>query len=269
MRLRGSVVLVTGASSGIGAELARAAASRGGELILVARGREKLETLAAELRSAGSEVDVRPADLADFSEVEALAAELIDSGRVPDVIVNNAGAGRWRAADENEPGESERQMSLPYLAAFELTRALLAPMIERGSGQIVNMTSAAAYFYFPGANGYGTARHAMRAFSEHLREDLRGTGIEVTLIVPAEVDSPYFDNNPGSRERIPRIGRVLGTASPAAVAERAIAAAERGRRVVHIPRRIAVFEFSARHFPRSTRALVTRTGWRRPAPGGG
>ena len=268
MKLRGRVALVTGASSGIGAELARAAAARGAELVLVARGREKLEALAGELRAGGSEVSVRPADLADAEEVAALAGELARAGNVPDVLINNAGAGRWRAVDENELGEAGRQMDLPYLAAFELTRALAPAMIERGSGQIVNMTSAAAYFYFPGANGYGTARWAMRAHTEHLREDLRGTGIEVTLIVPAEVDSPYFDHNPGSRERVPRIGRVLGTASPEHVAARAIAGAERGRRLVHIPRRLAVFEFSARHFPRSTRALVTRTGWRRAASAG-
>ena len=197
---------------------------------------------------------MRPADLADAEEVAALAGELVRAGNVPDVLINNAGAGRWRAVDENELGEAGRQMDLPYLAAFELTRALAPAMIERGSGQIVNMTSAAAYFYFPGANGYGTARWAMRAHTEHLREDLRGTGVEVTLIVPAEVDSPYFDHNPGSRERVPRIGRVLGTASPEHVAARAIAGAERGRRLVHIPRRLAVFEFSARHFPRSTRS---------------
>ena len=207
-----------------------------------------------------------PADLAALEEVEALGAELVSSGRVPDMLVNNAGAGRWRAVDENEPGESERQMALPYLAAFELTRELAPAMIERGSGRIVNMTSAAAYFSFPGANGYGTARWAMRAFSEHLREDLRGTGVGVTMIVPAEVDSPYFDHNPGSRERVPGIGRVLGLLDSRQVAERAIGGAERGRRVVHIPRRLAVFEFSARHFPRTTQALVTRTGWRRAGP---
>ena len=265
MKLRGTVVLITGASSGIGAEMARAAAARGAELILVERGREKLESLAAELREGGTEVTVRLADLAALEEVEALGAELVSSGRVPDMLVNNAGAGRWRAVDENEPGECERQMSLPYLAAFELTRELAPAMIERGSGRIVNMTSAAAYFSFPGANGYGTARWAMRAFSEHLREDLRGTGVGVTMIVPAEVDSPYFDHNPGSRERVPGIGKVLGLLDPRQVAERAIGGAERGRRVVHIPRRLAVFEFSARHFPRTTQALVTRTGWRRPA----
>lgn len=265
MELAGRVMLVTGASSGIGAEIARAGARRGAGLVLVARGREGLESLAAELRAKGSDVAVRAADLADPAEAGAVAAELIAAGRVPDVLVNNAGAGRWRAVDENEPGESVRQIAVPYLAAFELTRGLVGAMIERGSGHVANMTSAAAYFFFPGANGYGNARWAVRAFDGHLRQDLRGTGVGTTLIVPAEVDSPYFEHNPGSRERVPRIGRVLGRLEPEGVAEAAVRAIERGRRVVHIPRRLAAFEFTARHFPRTTQALVTRTGWRRPA----
>jgi short-subunit dehydrogenase len=138
-------------------------------------------------------------------------------------------------------------------------------MIARGSGQIANMTSGAALLSIPGANGYATARWAMRAFSGNLHEDLRGTGVGVTLICPAEVDSPYFDNNPGSHERVPRIGRVLGTLKPERVAAEAVRAIERERRVAYIPRRLGAFAFSARHFPRSTQALVTRTGWRRPA----
>ena len=119
------------------------------------------------------------------------------------------------------------------------------------------MTSAAAYFYFPGANGYGTARHAMRAFTEHLREDLRGTGVEVTLIVPAEVDSPYFDNNPGSRERVPGIGHVLGNLTPERVArgppERSPATAATCRS----PGAFGPSSSAPRHFPRTTQALVT------------
>ena len=258
-------MLVTGASSGIGAEIARAMARRGARLALVARGRERLEALAAELRTSGPDPIVRAADLASLEQVEALAAELLEGPGAPDVLVNNAGAGRWRAIDENEPGEARRQMDLPYLAAFELTRALVPAMISRGSGRIVNMTSAAAYFNFPGANGYATARWAMRAFSEHLREDLRGTGVGVTLVVPAEVDSPYFDNNPGSRERIPTVGRLIGELTPEQVGERVARATARERGLCLIPWRLRPFVFSARHFPRSTRALVTRTGWRRPA----
>jgi short-subunit dehydrogenase len=261
--LKDRLVLVTGASSGIGAEIARAMAERGARLVLVARGRERLAELATELRAVAPDPIVRPADLASLEEIETLAAELLEGPGAPDVLVNNAGAGRWRAVDENEPGEAQRQMDLPYLAAFELTRALAPAMIERGSGRIVNMTSAAAYFHFPGAAGYGSARWAMRAFSGHLREDLRGTGVGVTLVVPAEVESPYFDNNPGSRERVPGVGRVVGKVSAERVAERVRRAVERGRGSVFTPWRLRPMILLARHFPRSNQALVTRTGWKR------
>jgi short-subunit dehydrogenase len=264
VELRNSLVLVTGASSGIGAAIARAVASRGARPVLVARDRERLEALAVELRGRGGEPLVLPADLADLEQVETLAAELLGGPGAPDVLVNNAGAGRWRAIDENEPGEARRQMELPYLAAFELTRALVGSMIARGSGRIVNMTSAAAYFHFPGANGYGTARWAMRAFSDHLREDLRGTGVGVTLVVPSEVDSSYFEHNPGSRERIPGAGRLIGTLTPEQVGRRVAGAIEREPALAAMPWRLWPMIFLARHFPRTAGAIVSRTGWRRP-----
>jgi short-subunit dehydrogenase len=263
MDLADRLVLVSGASSGIGAEIAREMASRGARLVLVARGRERLEALAAELREGGARVEARPADLGDFEQVASLGAALLDQTGPPDVLVNNAGAGRWRAVDENEPGEALQQIALPYLAAFELTRALLPAMIARGSGRIVNMTSGAALFAFPGAAGYGTARWAMVGFNEHLREDLRDTGVGVTLVCPAEVDSPYFDNNPGSRERVPRAGVLFGTATPEQVARRVGRGIERDRARVWVPRRLGAMAALTRHFPRSSQLLVSRTGWRR------
>ncbi len=255
----GRLALVTGASSGIGAEIARALAARGARLILVARTREKLESLAAEL---GGETVVMPADLSDLEDVKRLAADLLAGPGAPDILVNNAGAGRWRAVDENEPGESLDQMSLPYLAAFELTRELVPAMIARGSGQILNMTSIAGFMTIPGASGYAASRWAMRSFSNQLYEDLKGTGVGVSLLAPAEVDSPYFDNNPGSKERIPKIGALIGTIEPADVAREAVAQIESEQRQRIIPWR-------ARWMLRTTppallRALVSRTGWKRP-----
>jgi short-subunit dehydrogenase len=263
VELQDRLVLVTGASSGIGAQIARAAAERGARLVLVARGREALESLAAELRGGGPEARAMPADLSEVDEVERLAGELLAGPGCPDVLVNNAGAGRFRAVDENERGEAAQQMALPYLAAFELTRALVPAMVDRGSGRIANVTSAAAFFVFPGANGYATARWAMRAFTDHLREDLRGTGVGVTLVCPAEVDSPYFDHNPGSRERIPGASRIVGTLTPEEAGRKAVRAIERERGVAYMPWRLVPLVWVARHFPRSTQALVTRTGWKR------
>lgn len=263
MKLDGKLVLITGASSGIGAEIAAATAARGARVLLVARSADKLAELAGRIeadRGAGTAA-VHPADLSEPEDVARLAAEVLAGPGLPDVLINNAGAGRWRAIDELERGEVHQATALPYLAAYDLTRELIEPMIARGSGHILNITSLAGYLRIPGASAYAIARWAMRAFSYHLAEDLRETGVGVSLLAPAEVDSPYFDNNPGSRERIPRIGRLIGEITPAEVAAEAVASIERERSERIIPWR-------ARWLLRLTaepvmRALVTRTGWQR------
>ena len=265
MDLAGKQVVVTGASSGIGAAIARELASRGAHLTLVARGREAMETLAGEITAAGGEQPrVEPADLSSVAETDALAERLLADGDPPDVLVNNAGAGRWLAVDETPAGEAAAMVTLPYLAAFELTRALLPAMIERGSGRVVCMTSLAGFTQIPGATGYAVARWAMRAFANQLRADLAGTGVGVTLIAPAEVDSPYFDNNPGARERIPRASILLGGACSEPTVARATASAiGRERKQVIVPlRAAAMFRLTPRPL---LDLLVRRTGWRRAA----
>ncbi|MGI9020359.1 MAG: SDR family NAD(P)-dependent oxidoreductase [Solirubrobacterales bacterium] len=260
-KLDGKLALVTGASSGIGVEIAKALAGRGARLILVARGREGLERTAAEIAAGGGEAVVLPADLSDLADTARLAAEVLAGPGAPNVLVNNAGAGRWRAIDETEPGEAAQAMTLPYLAAYELTRELVPAMIERGSGHILNMTSAAGFVTIPGANAYGVARWAMRAFSYQLTDDLRGTGVGVSLLVPSEVDSPYFDNNPGSRERIPRIARMVGTMSEAEVGAAAVRAIEQEKRELIVPWRGWLLLRTTP--PPLMRALMRRTGWQR------
>lgn len=141
-------MVVTGASSGIGAALARELAGRGAGLVLVARSRDALEALAADL--PGSSVVV--GDLSTAVGCSRVAAEVL-AGGVPDVVVNNAGAGRWLAVDETPEGEATAMMGVPYLAAFELTRALSPAMIARGSGRLVYMTSVSAFLHVPGSTG--------------------------------------------------------------------------------------------------------------------
>jgi len=260
MKLAGRTVIVTGASSGIGAEIARELVSRGARPILVARGLEALEELAEELRGAGGTITVRACDLSDDAEIGRLAEGLLADG-APDVLVNNAGAGIWRATWETESGYAERATRLPYLAAYELTRRLLPAMVQRGSGWILNMTSAAGYVSIPGATAYGVARWAMRAFSYQLEAELRGSGVGVTLLAPFEVDSPYFDNNPGSRERIPRIARLVGAMTPADVAREAVSSIESERRERLVPWRGRLIYRTTP--PPLMRWLLSRTGWRR------
>ncbi|MBK5109875.1 MAG: SDR family NAD(P)-dependent oxidoreductase [Thermoleophilia bacterium] len=261
MKLSGQRVLVTGASSGIGAEISREMARRGSHLILVARGAEKLEALAGELRENGATVEIEVCDLSSDAEIARLAGRVLDGDGAPDVLINNAGAGRWLATWETEAGYAEEAMRLPYLAAYELTRQLLPAMLERGSGWILNMTSAAGFLAIPGATAYAVARWAMRAFSYELEAELRGSGIGVTLLVPFEVDSPYFDNNPGSRERIPKIARLIGEMTPADVAQEAADSIEHERRERMLPwRGRLIYRLTP---PPLMRWLLSSTGWKR------
>ena len=259
MNLQGKDVVVTGASSGIGAAITREMAVRGARVTLVSRRREALETVASEI---GPGARVEPCDLSRLEDVKAFAGRLLANGEPPDVLVNNAGAGRWLAVDETPPGEAAQMMAVPYLAAFELTRVLLPAMIERRSGRVVCMTSLAAWMHIPGAAGYSVARWAMRAFASQLREDVRGTGVGVTLIAPSEVESPYWEHNPGARGRVPRASVLLGRAvAPEVVARATADAVERDRDQLIVPRRAEVV---IKLTPKPVLDLLVRhTGWRR------
>jgi short-subunit dehydrogenase len=264
MRIHSSLVLITGASSGIGAATALEVARRGGRVVLLARSRGGLEAVADKVRAAGSTAHVYPVDLADPEAVEAAARRIEQEVGVPDVLVNNAGAGRWLYPEETEPRQVMAMMAVPYFAAFWLTRAFLPAMRRRGSGHIVNVTSAAAYVGMRGATGYSAARWAVRGFTAALRSDLAGSGIGVTLIAPGKVATPYFEHNPGSEERIPAITRLYPTLTVEQVARSVVRAVERRRREVVEPFLLRLTLVLHRIVAWPVDWLLVRTGWRRP-----
>jgi short-subunit dehydrogenase len=181
--------------------------------------------------------------------------------------VHNAGVGRWRFLDEGGAEEVVETMALPYLAAAWLTRALLPAMRERRSGHIVTVGSAASRLAWPGATTYIAAARALRGFADALRADLKGTGIGVTHYESGPVESPYWTNNPGSRERIPGIARrlipVLGEDAAAAAVVRAV---ERNRSFTVVPARLRLVYGLHRLSPGAVQWLMTETGYR---PGSG
>jgi short-subunit dehydrogenase len=234
-------------------------------VVLLARTGAALERVASEVRVLGVDALVFPVDLTDPVGVERARVMIEQSLGVPEVLVNNAGAGRWLFVEETPSEEAVQMMAAPYFAAFHVTRAFLPGMVSRGSGHIVNVTSPAAYVAWPGATGYTAARWAMRGFTEALRADLRGTGVGVTLFAPGKVNSPYFEHNPGVEERLPGIARLYRTLTPGEAGEALVRGIEREAKEVITPALLRLTVWFNRFFPGLVRSLVVRTGAKRPA----
>lgn len=228
-------------------------------MLLLARRLDRLEPLAEELGGQAFAVDLAVGD-----EAEAVCRRIVEEIGVPDVVVNNAGAGRFSSIEETSNAEASAQIALPYLAAFHVTRGFIEPMLTRGSGTVFQINSPVAIVPWPGAVGYAASRFALRGFTEALRQDLWGTGIAVGSLTPTRVRSDYFDANPGSSERIPRVEGLVGSLSPEQVAD-AVAHCVRRRpgKDTHIPRRWAMLAPLARAFPGPVAALYRATGHRR------
>jgi short-subunit dehydrogenase len=195
----GARVVITGASSGIGAGLAEELARRGARLGLAARRRERLDEVAHRCRSHGAEVAVRSVDIADADGVDELAAWVRSELGGVDVLVNNAGVPKRRHVTALDADTVERVMRVNYLAAVRLTLALLPAMVEQGAGRIVNMSSVAAPLSSPGEAAYDASKAALASFSEAMAVDLWDTGIHVLTVYPGVVDTELFsvpDNDP-------------------------------------------------------------------------
>jgi short-subunit dehydrogenase len=231
-----NLVLVTGASSGIGEATAKLYGKAGAKVLLLARNRKRLEGVAAAIQEAGGAAAAYPVDLADAAAVEETSARIAAEHGIPDILINNAGAGRWKSVLDTTAEEALAMIEVPYLAAFNLTRAVLPGMIARKSGAIACITSPASYLVWPKATAYIAARHAMAGFTEALRADLKGTGVTVTLVVLGTVETSYWEHNPGSRENVPtpseRLAPTLTSDEAAQVIHDAV---ERGRRTVFKP----------------------------------
>lgn len=264
MRLKDKILVITGASSGIGAETARAAAREGAHVLLLARSQEKLNSLAEEIRRKGGQARVYPADLTDAQAVTEVAGRITREVGTPDVIVNTAGTGRWLSTEETSAEEAVTIMAAPYFAAFFLTRAFLPDMLRHNSGMIVNVTSLASRIVWPGAVTYTAARWAMRGLTEALRADLSGTGVRTLLATFAAVSSPYWEHNPGSEERVPKAQAMIPVLRPEQAAAFILRGIKRQQHEVIAPVMLRVVVGLNVLFPYITRWLMIATGYQRP-----
>jgi len=199
-----NVVVITGASEGIGRALALALAPQGPKLVLSARSRERLESLADECRSLGAEAIAVATDVTDEGQCQELIRRTVEAfGRI-DTLVANAGATMWTRLDELEqPGVLEQVMAVNYFGAAYCTRAAL-PFLKKTGGRIVAVASVAGLTGVPERTGYSASKHAMIGFFDSLRIELAGTGVTVTVIAPDFVVSQIH------RRAIGGDGRPLG-----------------------------------------------------------
>ena len=198
-KLDGQAVLVTGASSGIGAASALALAAEGARLALVARRAELLADIAGQSRSAGSpEVRVYPTDLADLDAAEAVAGQAWDDFGGLDAVVNNAGIPKRLDVRKLPFSDVAAVMHLNYLSPVRIMLTLIPRMVERGSGTFVNIGSIAGRIGSPQEAAYSGSKFALTGFTEAALVDLAGTGVEFRMVQPGPIQTPIWDELPNN-----------------------------------------------------------------------
>jgi len=185
------VALVTGASSGIGAALAREAAKDGHDLVLVARRREPMQALAAELKTAGAESTIILADLSKPGAAAALMRDIEACGIVIDVLINNAGLGDNGRFDQADPDKVAAMLQVNVLALTELTRSVLPGMVARRRGRIMLLASTAAFQPGPKMAVYYASKAYVLSFGQAIAYELRRTGVTVTTLCPGATATEF------------------------------------------------------------------------------
>ncbi len=248
--------LLTGASRGIGLELARGLAAMGYCLALVARGEEGLLAARERLLSDGArEVVTFALDLAERDAPQRLYEECIGRGLEVGVLVNNAGMFAYRELCDMEPERVERMLALHIGATTCLCRLFARDMRTRGRGYILNMSSYASWLPMSGLSLYAPTKAYIREFSYALREEMRDCGVSVTVAVPAGVATDLY----GLAEQYQRLGVRLGVLlTPERVAQKCLRGMFRGRRRVALGWGYRVLIPLLRHLPRGIKKLIRR-----------
>ena len=224
--------LVTGASSGIGEQLARQLAAKGQGVTLVARRESRLREVAADLAPTGVRVEVVTADLADQRSREALVAEVASRGLQVSVLVNNAGLSTMGPVHASDPAAELGMLRTDVEAVVHLCSAFVPGMVERGTGAVLNVASTAAFQPLPGQAGYAASKAFVLSYTQALAQELKGTGVTATTLCPGPVETGFAAaaglDEDAAKGALPKVLWV----SAEVVAATALRGVEAGRTVV-------------------------------------
>lgn len=248
----GTRVLVTGASKGIGAILARSFAERGCTLGLVARSAPDASALPGEGHQAFA---------ADVADREGIAAAVEAFG--PDVVVANAGVADYSPFPDLDLDKAERMTRINWLGTLNTVQPALARMTAQGRGHVVVVSSGAGIRAFPGASVYGATKAAQRGFAEALRHELDGTGVSVTVVYPGQLATALHDHE---KDGLPAWYANASSAPPEPIGPLVVRAVERDRREVFFPSNVRSLRVCHGLSPRFADALLRRVRGRSAAP---
>jgi short-subunit dehydrogenase len=254
-----NTALVTGASGGIGLELARLFAGDSHDLVLVARSEGKLRELGEQLEQAhGIAATVIASDLSKANAARDLVETLGAASIEIDALVNNAGFGLSGAFLDNDPQTQLDVIQVNLVALTELTRLLLPPMVSRRSGRILNVASTAAFAPEPLAAVYGATKAYVLSFSEAVGEELRQSGVTVTALCPGPTQTGFSAAAGAGSTRLYRKQKPMSSADVARIGYEGL---NNGRRVVVTGLRNKLLVQSARMSPRRVVTMVGRRLW--------
>lgn len=234
MNVKDRVVLVTGASSGIGWETALAFAAKGAKVAVAARSVDKLEQLAQLIRERNAECLAVSVDVTNDVSVQEMAAKVVERyGRI-DVLINNAGFGIFAPVAEADLSDLQAMMDVNYFGAVRCIQAVVPGMKGRKMGYVVNVASVAGFIAAPSHGGYSATKFAVIGLSEALREEVRSFGIKVTTVNPGPINTPFFDK--ADIEKMPNIAKRF-MLKPDRVAAEIVRAVELEKPQVVVPSR--------------------------------
>ena len=245
MDFTNKVIVITGASSGIGKQVAIEFGKLGTKLVLIGRKKDKLEQTAMELKKFSCSTMICQCDVSKKNEVDTMTNLVLKKFGSVDILINNAGFAIYGSVSDLSIDEIELQMQTNYLGMVYCIKKFLPSMLHRKSGHIVNVASVAASFGLPGIASYCASKFAMLGFSEGLKHELKNSGVDITVVSPIMVRTNFFDHP--SFEKMPKYSPT--SLDPKAVAKAVAKAANSKKLEIIVPSVVRSMVWMKHTFP--------------------